>query len=65
MTPAEFRAAHGDPQSWCGAEVDEYLVACDGIGAIRARLERTAAYIDAHPGATSAEILAVFKGGAL
>ncbi|MEU9998111.1 hypothetical protein [Streptomyces sp. NPDC050848] len=27
-TPTEYRAAHGDPAEWCGAEIDEYLDDC-------------------------------------
>lgn len=30
LTPVQaFRAAHGTADTWCGAEVDEYLAACD------------------------------------
>ncbi|MET9436894.1 hypothetical protein [Streptomyces sp. NPDC006551] len=28
MSPADFRAAHGDPADWCGPEIDEYLDNC-------------------------------------
>lgn len=28
QTPAEFRADHGTPTGWCGAEIDEYLDGC-------------------------------------
>lgn len=28
MSPAEFRAQHGDPATWCGPEIDEYLDNC-------------------------------------
>ncbi|WP_329126080.1 hypothetical protein [Streptomyces sp. NBC_01353] len=28
LTLAEYRAAHGDPADWCGAEIDEYLDDC-------------------------------------
>ncbi|MFF6903431.1 hypothetical protein [Streptomyces hydrogenans] len=27
-TPAEFRTIHGDPATWCGPEIDEYLDDC-------------------------------------
>ncbi|MFJ7990251.1 hypothetical protein [Streptomyces sp. NPDC096351] len=27
-TPAQFRADHGTPADWCGAEIDEYLDDC-------------------------------------
>lgn len=32
-SPAQFRAVHGDPAGWCGAEHDDYLTACDAIAA--------------------------------
>ena len=64
MTLTEFRAKHGDPQTWCGAEVEEYLTGCDRVEAIHTRLDRAAAFIEANPGATSAQILDVFAGGA-
>ncbi|MFE5482991.1 hypothetical protein [Streptomyces sp. NPDC056527] len=27
-TPTEYRAAHGDPTNWCGAQIDECLDDC-------------------------------------
>lgn len=29
MSPADYRALHGDPAGWCGPEFDEWLEACD------------------------------------
>jgi hypothetical protein len=63
MTLAQFRAVHGDPQGWCGPEIDEYLSGCDRVEAIRTRLARAAKFIDENPGATSAQIIDAYKGG--
>ncbi|MFD8851841.1 hypothetical protein [Streptomyces sp. NPDC059604] len=63
MTLTQFRALHGDPQGWCGPEIEEYLTECDRVEAIHTRLDRAAEFIEANPGATSSQIIAAFKGG--
>ncbi|MFJ7497845.1 hypothetical protein ACIQZB_43535 [Streptomyces sp. NPDC097727] len=63
MTLTEFRAKHGDPQKWCGPEIEEYLTGCDRVEAVWTRLDRAAKFIEQNPGASSAQIIAAYKGG--
>lgn len=63
MTLTQFRALHGDPKTWCGAEVEEYLAECDRVEALFARMDRAAEFIKATPGATPEQIIEVFRGG--
>lgn len=63
-TPAQFMAEHGDPKTWCGAEFDEWILACESARSTRRHIEAVAQWMADHPKATRAELLAVIKGGA-
>lgn len=64
MNTHTFRKSHGSPQGWCGAEIDEYLSACDSRLATIHMMERVADFIQKNPKATKAELAAAIKGGA-
>jgi hypothetical protein len=61
-SPMTYRKAHGAPEFWSGAMIEDYLTSCAALKQVQDRLERAAAFAEANPWSTSAQYLAVYAG---